>query len=70
MPLCTRTRTSRSVAAELPLCALRAIEDQLVLGAVVDPIGAPTSVIGVQQRQPAFLAPDHLEFIDDPPKFI
>lgn len=51
------------VVAELPLSALRAVEQKLLLRPVVDPMGTPTSVIGLQQRQPAVLAPDHLKFI-------
>jgi hypothetical protein len=54
------------VGTELLLRALWAVEEQLLLGTVVDPIGAPSPVIGQQPHQPALLARDHRSTQDPP----
>lgn len=55
------------VVAELPLSALRAVEQQLLFGTVVDPVNAPSSVIDGGPHEPALLAPDRVSRSARPP---
>jgi cation transport ATPase len=43
------------VAAELARSTLRTVEEKLLLTAIVNPIGTPPAVIGMQPHHPAFL---------------
>jgi len=45
-----------SVGTELSLSAFRAIEEQLLVGAGVHPIGASPSAFNVEPHQPALFA--------------
>jgi hypothetical protein len=47
------------VATELPLRAPRAVEEQLLFGAVVDRVGAPTLMVQETPDRSALHAPDH-----------
>ena len=50
---------SSLVATELPLGASGAVEEQLLFGDVVDPVGAPTLTVQEPPDPPALHAPDH-----------
>ena len=55
-----RRKLSSLVATELSLGALGAVEDQLLVRAVVDPVGAPTLTVQEAPDPRALHAPDHV----------